>query len=123
MKIIDTQQAELCNIYKNTRLKLLETNTALWFNKMCRIKQLKPNFIHFKSMGKTSHDRKTMSNAVRYRINQEIKFLCCNRQNLNIQLYQIQLKCANQCNSVWQHIQNSIDSKLNENMGTLYHKL
>jgi len=66
MKIIDAQQEKLCNIYKNTRLKLLKTNTALWFNKMCSIKQMKPNYIHLKRMGKTPHDRKTMSNAVGY---------------------------------------------------------
>ena len=48
MKIIEALQAKLCNIYKNTRLKLLKTNVALWFNKMCRLKHLKPNYIHFK---------------------------------------------------------------------------
>jgi hypothetical protein len=37
--------------------------------------------------------------------------------------YHIHLNCANQCNSAWQHIQNSIESKLNEKMDTLYHKL
>ena len=36
------QQAKICNIYKNTRLKLLKTNAALWFNKMCKTKNLKP---------------------------------------------------------------------------------
>jgi hypothetical protein len=40
IKIIDAQQAKLQNIYKNTKLKLLKTNAAVWFNKMCRIKQL-----------------------------------------------------------------------------------
>jgi len=123
MKIIEAQRAKLCDIYKNTRLKLLKTNAALWFNKMCRIKQLRPSYIHFKRNDKTPCDRKTMSSAVRYRINQEIKFLYCKKQNLNIQLYQAHLNCANQCNIVWQHTQNSIDSKLNEKMNTVYNKL
>jgi len=43
IKIIDAQRAKLCNNYKNTKLKLLKTNAAMWFNKMCRIKHLKPN--------------------------------------------------------------------------------
>ena len=39
---INAQQAKLINDYKNTRLKLLKTNAAIWFNKMCKTKQLKP---------------------------------------------------------------------------------
>jgi hypothetical protein len=32
-KIIDAQQAKLHKTYKNTKLKLLKTNAAIWFNK------------------------------------------------------------------------------------------
>jgi len=49
MKIVDAKQAKAYYAYKNTRLKLIKTNAALWFNKMYRIKQLKPNYIQFKS--------------------------------------------------------------------------
>jgi len=52
-KNINAQQAKLCSIYKNIRLKLLKTNAAIWFNKMCRIKHLKPNHIDIKS--RTQH--------------------------------------------------------------------
>jgi len=38
VKIIDAQQAKLRNNYKNTKLKLLKTNAAIWFNKICKIK-------------------------------------------------------------------------------------
>jgi hypothetical protein len=48
IKIFDAQQAKLRNNYKNTNLKLLKTNVAIWFNKMCKIKHLKPNYINFK---------------------------------------------------------------------------
>ena len=48
VKIIDNQQAKLCNNYKNTKLKLLKINAAVWFKKMCRIKHLKPNYIDIK---------------------------------------------------------------------------
>jgi len=40
MKFIEDQQAKLCNTYKNSRLKSLKTNAALWLNKMCRLKHL-----------------------------------------------------------------------------------
>jgi hypothetical protein len=41
IKIIQAQQAKIYNIYRNTKLKLLKTNTAIWFNKMCRTKQIR----------------------------------------------------------------------------------
>jgi hypothetical protein len=37
IKITDVQQAKLCNNYKNTKLKLLQTNEAIRFNKICRM--------------------------------------------------------------------------------------
>jgi hypothetical protein len=30
-KIIEVQQAKICNNYKNTKLKLLKPNAAIWF--------------------------------------------------------------------------------------------
>jgi hypothetical protein len=37
--IIETQPANIYN-YKNTRLKLIKTNAAIWYNKICKTKQL-----------------------------------------------------------------------------------
>ena len=119
MKIIDAQQAKLCNDYKITKLKLLKTNAAVCFNKMCRIKHLNPNYINIKINGKKSQNKKTTNNAVKCRINKEIKFLYCKKQNLNQQLYLIHPKSAQYCNGIWQHIQNSINLKLNDLMDTL----
>ena len=42
------QQAKMCNIYQNIKLKLWKTNTAIWFNKMCRTKQLSARYIRIK---------------------------------------------------------------------------
>jgi len=36
IKIVNAQQAKL-NDYKNTKLKLLKANAAIWFNEMCII--------------------------------------------------------------------------------------
>jgi len=47
----------------------------MWFNEMCKIKQLKPNYINIKINGHKPQDKKTTINAIRFRINQEIKFL------------------------------------------------
>jgi len=37
-KIAETQQVKMHSIYKNTRLKLLKTNTVIWYNKICKAK-------------------------------------------------------------------------------------
>jgi len=51
MKIFEAQEAKLFNTYKNTKLKLLKTNIAKWFNKMCGSKHMKPNYINIKING------------------------------------------------------------------------
>jgi len=61
-KIIEAQQTKLCNISKNAKLKLVKSNAAIWFNKMCRIKQLKLNYINNRIKGeKLPQDGKTTS--------------------------------------------------------------
>ena len=115
LKLIDARQAKVCNVYKNTKLKLLKTNAVIWFSKMCKIKQLKPNYIHFRTNSKTIQDRRTTTHAIIYRINQELKFLYCEKQTLNTQLYRLHLDCAHQCNS--------IETRFNHILDTLYHKL
>jgi hypothetical protein len=85
-KIIELQQAKHSNNYKNTKLKLLTTNAAIWFNKVCRTKQLTPKYINIKINGSNQQCKNTRKAAVRCRINQEIKFLYCKKQRLNEQL-------------------------------------
>jgi len=75
MKLSNAQQAKIINNYQNTRLKLLKTKAAIWFKRMCKIKQVKPNYIHFRTNRKTQQDIKTVSQATQYRITHEIKFL------------------------------------------------
>jgi len=58
IRIFNAQQAKLNNNYKHTKLKLLKANAAIWFNKMCTIKQLKPNYINIKINGQKPQDKK-----------------------------------------------------------------
>jgi len=46
--ITGAQQAKICNISKNIKLKLWKTKAAIWFNRMCRTKQLSPKYIRIK---------------------------------------------------------------------------
>jgi len=74
VKFTDAQQAKPYNNYKNTKLKLLKTNAAIWFNKICRNNCLRPKYISLKINGHARQDRRTEANAIRFRITQEIKF-------------------------------------------------
>ena len=117
------KKARLYNSYKNTKLTFLKINAAVWFNNMCKIEHLKPNYINIKINGKKLQDKKTTTNAINYRINQEINSLSCKKQNLNQQLYHMHKKRAHFSNGMWQHIQNSFNWRLDDILDTLYQKL
>ena len=68
MKIGNAQQARINNNYKNTKLKLLKANAVIWFNKIYRTKQLKPNHIDIRINGQNPQDKRTTLSAVRFRI-------------------------------------------------------
>ena len=72
IKVVNAQQAKLQNIFKNTKLKLLKTNAAIWFNKMCKTKQLTPKYFDIKINGNSIQTRNTRLAATRYRINREL---------------------------------------------------
>ena len=57
IEIIEAQQAKICNSYKNTRLKLLKTNAGVWFNKICKTKQLTPKYFSIKINGNNRQNR------------------------------------------------------------------
>ena len=109
--------------YKNTKLKVIKTNAAIWLNKLCKIKHPKPKNINIKVNGKKSQDKKTTTNANKYRINQGIKLLYCKKAEPQSKIYRIHLKCAHYCNGRWQHIQNSFNLGLCDVIDTLYKKL
>jgi len=123
IKVVNAKQARQHNNFKNTKCKLLRTNAAIWFNKMCRIRQIKPNYINISVNGQEQQDKKTTTQAIRYRINQEIKFLYHKKQQLNQRLYIEQLKCAQLYNGMWQYIQNNIEAKLSKDMDTVNERL
>ena len=64
--ILYLEQAETYNIYKNTRLKLLKTNAAIWFNKICKTKQLMPKYFSIKVNGNNRQNRNTIIAATIY---------------------------------------------------------
>jgi len=71
---------------------------------MCKVKRLKPNYININISGQKPQDKKTTINAIRFRINQEIKYLYRKKQHCNQRLYYLHLEGAHQYNGMWQHI-------------------
>jgi hypothetical protein len=99
IKFVSAQQAKQIYQYKNTKAKLHKTNAAIWFNKVCKYKQLTPNYISIKIKGNNPQCQKTINAATVYHLNQELKFLYVKKQKLNKQLYKLHLECA----SSWQN--------------------
>ena len=66
IKGVNAQQAKLQNIFKNTKLKLLKMNAAIWFNKMYKTKQLTPKYFNIKINGNSIQTRNTRPAATRY---------------------------------------------------------
>jgi hypothetical protein len=87
---------------------------------MCKIKRVKPNYWNIKINCNKQQDKRTAANAIRYRINQEIKFLYRKKQYLNQRLYNAHLKCAYHYNGMWRYVRNIIESELNHTMNILY---
>jgi hypothetical protein len=97
VNLIGAQQVRFYIIYKNTKLKLMKTNAAIWFNMICQEVHLQPKYISFRINGHKQKGRKTATNAIRLRINQEVKFLY-KKKHFNQQLYGSQPECANYYN-------------------------
>ena len=95
LKFVNAKQANIIYEYKNIRRKLYKTNAAIWFNKTCRLKEIKPKYIGIKINGNNKQCHNTTKMAIKYRINQEIKFLYTKKQQLNTQLYRLHMDCAN----------------------------
>jgi len=85
--------------------------------------QLQPRYIDIKIKGRKPQDTKTATNAIRFRINQEIKFHYKRKQHCNQQLYQAHLDCAHHYYGTWQHIQTIIDRQLKQIMENQYQKI
>ena len=123
LKFVNAKQARNIYEYSNIKRRLHKTIAAIWFNKTCREKEIKPDYIYIKINGNNKQCHNTMKAALHTRVNQEIKFLYVKKQQLNTQLYRLHLKCANYWNNTWAYIQDSIERKIQDETEELYKKL
>jgi hypothetical protein len=75
IKFGNAQQAKLTNNYKNIKVKLHSTNASIWFNKICKLEQLTPTYVHVTVNGNDPRNIPTMNATIRYCLNQELKYL------------------------------------------------
>jgi len=81
MKFCNAKQAKQAHQYKNIKTELYKNNAVIWYNKTCRLKKLSPNYINIKVKGTKPQSQKTKNVTIRYRINQELKFLYAKKIN------------------------------------------
>ena len=105
LKFVVARQAKDVCQYKSIKEKLHRTNAAIWHNKLCRQLQLTPNYIAIKVNGHNRQSRNTLKTAIKYRINQELKYLYIKKQKLNEQLYHLHLICAQNWQESWLYIE------------------
>jgi hypothetical protein len=74
LKFIGAKQAKEIYQYKNILSKLYKMTAAIWYNKLCRNKNMTPNYVHIINGG-NKQSRNTLKIAEKYRIHKEIKFL------------------------------------------------
>ena len=110
MKIITAQLDKFYNNFKKLRQKLLKTNAAIWFNKICRAKGLQPKYISIHTKGRFTRDTRTTSQAIKCRNKQEIKFLYKRKQHFNQQLYRMHLEGSTMFEGMRPHASSNIEA-------------
>ena len=74
VKLHNAEQAKPIYPYKNTKIKLYKNNAAIWYNKTCIARQVTPTYAN-------SRCQRTKDAAIRFRINQQIKFQYAKKNN------------------------------------------
>jgi hypothetical protein len=74
LKFSDAKQARHIYNYKKIKIKLYRTNAAIWYNKICRQKQLTPSYINICIKGKNQQCQNKLRTANLYRIKHAFSF-------------------------------------------------
>jgi hypothetical protein len=93
------------------------------YNKTCKSRQITPTYANIKMKVTNSRCQRTKDAAIRFRINQDIKFQYAKKQQLNERLYRLHLECATLWPTTWHLIQSTIDSNIQQQMENHYNRL
>ena len=111
LQFIDASQS-LIHRFENLKRKLYNCNASIYFNRKSLNKKLTPSYAKIKIPNTSPAHKHTQRKVSKLRRKDEIKFLHCKKQKLNLEIYQLHLKLANNWKNVWPLIQHDIESKL-----------
>ena len=109
--------------FENLKKKLHNCNACIYFNRKCLSKGLTPSYAKIRIPNTSPAHKHTQRKVSTLRIKDEIKFLYCKKQKLNLAIYQIHLNLANLWNNLWPHIQHDIENKLQKQCRMRYNTL
>jgi hypothetical protein len=87
VKFSNAQQAKSAYNCRNTKEKLHKTIASIWFKQICKLEQLSPKYIHITVIGNNRKSFNTKNAAIKYRINQELKYLYKKKRCIRLYLW------------------------------------
>ena len=96
---------------------------AFIFNIKCLNKGLTPSYANIKIPNTLTAHKHTQRKIATLRIKDEIKFLHCKKQKLNLEIYQIHLKLANLWKNLWPHSERKLQKQCKMRYQTLDNKI
>jgi len=121
LKIIGASQS-LIHKFENLKRKLYKCNASIYFNRQCLENRLTPSYARVK-IPNTSPAHKYTQKKVTMRIKDEIKFLHCKKQKLNLSIYHLHLQLAKSWGNIWPHILHTTETGLQKECRAKYQTL
>jgi hypothetical protein len=126
VKFIASQATSIYK-YKNLRLKLLNCNANIYYNKQCLAHGVTPAYAKIHVPITSPASTITQRKVTNTRIKDEIRYLYRKKEHLNRDLYKAHLQASNEWGTTWTLIQNSINESTHIHMDSKYktieHKL
>jgi hypothetical protein len=123
LKIINASHASSIYKYTKTKLKLLNCNANIDFNKKCLEQNLTPKYAQRK-MKVNSHNKtrdiKAIEKFQKTRVKNAIKFWYTKKQYLNKKLYNLHLENALQWKNIWNMTYYNTEAKIEQKIKTKY---
>ena len=89
-----TNITKLLNKYETRKKQLTNTNANIYFNKQCQKHKLTPNYIKIKINNTNTASQKTLKQAQKLWIKNEINELYKKKNNLTLDIYKLHLELA-----------------------------
>jgi hypothetical protein len=108
----------------NTKLKLLNCNANIYFNKTCLELGITPKYAHTKINSRNKTFAKQIENKIhKLRIKNEIKLWYAKKQNLYKTFYYLHIQNGKECGNLWDLINKNISNKLEIKINIKYRNI